>query len=63
MRKPNRKVLAAAVTVEVVSAALAYRDLAGRGDEQVRGPKLAWRIFIGIHPGNSLVYWLAGRRR
>jgi hypothetical protein len=28
----------------------------------VRGPKLLWRILIGINPGNSLAYWLLGRR-
>ena len=62
MRKPNRKVVLAVVAVEAAAAALAYRDLAGRSQEQVRGPKTLWRIFIGINPGNSLLYWLVGRR-
>ncbi len=63
MRKPNRKVVLAVVAVEAALAALAYRDLAGRSQDQVRGPKALWRIVIGINPGNSLVYWLIGRRR
>jgi hypothetical protein len=54
--------VAAVVAVEVVVATLAYRDLARRPDEQVRGPKRLWRIVIGLNPGNSLVYWLLGRR-
>ncbi len=62
MRRPNRKVVAAVVAVEVAAAILAYRDLAARSDEQVRGPKRLWRVLIGLNPGNSLAYWLFGRR-
>ncbi len=63
MRKPNRKVVLAVVAVEAALAALAYRDLAGRSQDQVRGPKNLWRVVIGINPGNSLLYWIVGRRR
>jgi hypothetical protein len=63
MRKPNRNVVLTVVAVEAAAAALAYRDLARRADDEVRGRKLLWRIFIGLNPGNSLVYWLFGRRR
>ena len=62
MRKPNRKVVIAVVAVEAVIAALAYRDLAGRSQDQVRGSKTLWRVFIGINPGNSIAYWILGRR-
>jgi hypothetical protein len=62
VRKPNRNVVLAVVAVEAAAAALAYRDLAHRGQDEVRGPKTLWRIFIAINPGNSLVYWLVGRR-
>ncbi|MGC4112029.1 MAG: hypothetical protein QM747_16770 [Nocardioides sp.] len=61
MRKPPKEVVVAVVAVEAVSAAFAFRDLARRSDEQVRGPKLLWRILIGINPGNSLAYWVLGR--
>ena len=50
------------VVVQVVLAAFAFRDLARRTDEQVRGPKLLWRVLIGLNPGNSLAYWAFGRR-
>jgi hypothetical protein len=62
VRRPNRKVVVAVVAVEVVVAILAYRDLARRPAELVRGPKKLWRIVIGMNPGNSLLYWLLGRR-
>lgn len=62
MRKPPKEVVIAAVVIEALSAAFAFRDLARRDDTQVRGPKLLWRIIIGINPGNSIAYWLLGRR-
>jgi hypothetical protein len=60
-RKPNKPLLGALVAVELVAAKLAWRDLAKRGDAQVRGNKNAWRILILLNPGNSLVYWGIGR--
>jgi len=62
MRKPPREVVITVVAVEAVAAAFAFRDLARRSDEQVRGPKLLWRVLIGLNPGNSLAYWAFGRR-
>jgi hypothetical protein len=61
-RKPPKPVLLAIVVVQVVSAAFAWRDLSRRSDDQVRGSKKAWRAFIALNPGNSLVYWAVGRR-
>ena len=62
MQKPPKEVVVVVVAVQAVSAAFAFRDLARRTDEQVRGSKLLWRILIGINPGNSLAYWVLGRR-
>jgi hypothetical protein len=52
----------AVVAVEVALSVLAYRDLSGRPDELVRGPKKLWQVVIGMNPGNSLLYWLVGRK-
>lgn len=62
VRKPPREVVIAVVAVETVSAVLAYRDLAHRTDDQVRGPKLLWRVVMALNPGNSIAYWIFGRR-
>ena len=62
MPKPNRNVILVVVAVGAAAAALAYRDLAGRSPDQVRGPKNLWRVLMAINPGNSLMYWLVGRR-
>jgi hypothetical protein len=51
------------VAIEVVAATLAWRDLARRSDDQVRGNKNLWRVFVSLNPGNSLLYWAIGRRR
>jgi hypothetical protein len=61
-RRPPKPVLIAIVSVQLVSAVLAWRDLARRTDRQVRGKKKLWRILIVINPGNSFAYWAVGRR-
>jgi hypothetical protein len=55
-------VLAGIVVGEVVASAFAWRDLARRTDDQVRGKKTLWRVFMLMNPGNSLLYWILGRR-
>jgi hypothetical protein len=65
MRVPTRRqklVIAVVVPMEVVSAVFAWRDLSQRGDGEIRGSKRFWRLFMAVNPGNSLLYWLLGRR-
>jgi hypothetical protein len=63
IRKLTKRQIGVIVAGQVVAAGLAYRDLARRPDDLVRGKKRVWRIFIGLNPGNSALYWLIGRRR
>lgn len=61
---PRRKrLLAIVVPAEVVLAVAAWRDLARRPEELVRGSKKLWRRLVLLNPGNSVLYWLFGRRR
>ncbi len=63
MTKRQKWLLAAtALVVEVPLAVRAWQDLDRRTDEQVRGKKSLWRVLVIINPGNSVIYWLAGRR-
>lgn len=66
MRLPTttrgRVLLGAVVAAQAVGSVLAWRDLAERSEDEVRGPKSLWRFIVTINPGNSLVYWLVGRR-
>jgi hypothetical protein len=50
------------VPIQVALAVLAWRDMAWRSDDDVRGPKRFWRVFVLLNPGNSLAYWLFARR-
>jgi hypothetical protein len=58
----KRLLLAIVVPTQFVLARLAWRDLARRTDDEVRGNKNLWRVFVSINPGNSAIYWLFGRR-
>ena len=62
-RKPNKYVLAALAGVEVIIAALTFRDLKRRPQEEIRGSKRFWRVVSLVNPGNAIAYWLVGRRR
>lgn len=61
-RRPNKPLMVALGLASTASAVLAWRDLSHRSDSEVRGKKNLWRIFIGMNPGNSVFYWLLGRR-
>ena len=61
-RKRRGLILAIIVPIQVSLAALAWRDLNRRADDQVRGRKGIWRVFVVINPGNAMFYWLFGRR-
>jgi hypothetical protein len=60
----RRKLILIAIVVplEIVSAVFAWRDLRSRSDDELRGPKRFWRLVIVANPGNSVLYWLLGRR-
>jgi len=59
----RRNLLIVALLVHAVLVFLGWRDLSRRTDEQVRGPKLLWRILIALNSGNSIAYWTIGRKR
>ena len=62
MRKPSKPVLVAIVGVQAVSAFWVWRDLSACPNSEVRGSKKFWRVFVLMNPGNSLAYWIVGRR-
>lgn len=63
MTRDQKAILTAIVVpIEVALAVLAWRDLAGRSERQIRGKKNLWRAAILLNPGNSVIYWFCGRR-
>ncbi len=55
-------VFAVILMVELVFATFAWRDLRNRTEDQVRGNKRVWHVAILANPGNSIAYWLIGRK-
>ena len=62
MKIKRNTLVAIIVPIQVILAVLAWRDLGRRTDDQVRGQKNFWRVFVTLNPGNSVAYWLFGRR-
>jgi len=62
-KKPSTGGIVALVLVDLVLAWFTFRDLRRRPDSQVRGSKRLWRLATLANPGNSLAYWVIGRRR
>jgi len=60
--RPTRTALVALVLAEVALAVLTWRDLRHRPADQIRGSKRLWRVISTINPGNSVAYWLIGRK-
>jgi len=60
--RPKRIALVALVLAEAGLAALTWRDLRRRPAEEIRGSKRFWRVISTINPGNSVAYWLVGRK-
>jgi hypothetical protein len=62
--KSDKKRIALVVIflAEVVLATLTWRDIRNRPAEEIRGSKRLWRIISTINPGNSVAYWVVGRR-
>ena len=61
-RRPPPPALAALALAATVSGTLAWRDLNRRSPGQIRGGRRFWRLLIAMNPGNSILYWLIGRR-
>jgi hypothetical protein len=60
--KPSRPVLVALLLLHVVVTAVTLRDLSQRNQDQIRGPRWFWRVFTPLQMGNSVAYWLVGRK-
>lgn len=58
----QRQAAIAGAMIEAVVTAAALRDLARRRPDDVRGPKLLWRLAFVVQPVGPLAYFLAGRR-
>lgn len=58
----TRKAIVVAGALEAGLTAYAWRDLGKRSGDQVRGPKLLWRLASVVQPVGPLAYLVVGRR-
>lgn len=49
--------------VEAVVTTIAARDLSGRTDDQVNGPRWLWKIAFFVQPFGPIGYLVLGRKR
>jgi len=63
MNKNSRAVLGAALATQLVLGPLTVRDVSRRSSDQVRGPKILWKLWGGTNLAGVAAYWLIGRRR
>ncbi|MBV9413282.1 MAG: hypothetical protein JO148_16945 [Acidimicrobiia bacterium] len=58
----KKRIIVVVVVLEIISTIFAFRDLSDRSDADVRVSKRFWRLLMLSNPGNSVIYWVAGRR-
>jgi len=59
----RRQLIGILVVVDLVAAWFTFRDLRRRDASRIRGSKRFWRMVTIANPGNSLAYWVFGRKR
>jgi hypothetical protein len=63
LKPKDPRAIAALVIVQIFVGRFTMRDLSARTSDQVRGPKLLWRIWASTNLAGSATYWLVGRKR
>ena len=62
-RRADPRLLLALAVAQAVVGTLTVRDVNRRTDDEVRGPKLLWRLWGGTNMLGAALYWLLGRKR
>jgi len=62
-KKIDPRVLTVLLVLQAVIGTLTVRDISSRPKDQVRGPKLLWKVWGGTNTFGSVLYWLIGRKR
>jgi hypothetical protein len=63
IKRPDSRTIVVMVAVQAVVGTFTVRDISRRSAEQVRGPRLLWKLWAGTNTFGALVYWLVGRKR
>ena len=65
MTKERKSLLVAlyVALIHVPVTVLTWRDLNSRPADQIRGPRVLWRLLSAANTGGTVAYWLIGRRK
>lgn len=61
MTESQKAIAIATILVQFTMAVLAWRDLALRSKQEVRGPKWRWAVAIGANFFGPIAYYRRGR--
>lgn len=61
MTETQKAIAVVTVVVQLTMAIFAWRDLARRSNDEVRGPKWRWAIAIGANFFGPIAYFRRGR--
>jgi hypothetical protein len=62
-KKTNKAALALAGVGYIIVTAFTWRDIRRRPSSDIRGDKRVWFVLTALNAGNSVAYWICGRRR
>lgn len=62
LTKRSAPVVAGLVAAQLVAGPVTIRDINRRSKDQVRGPRLLWKLWAGTNLAGVAAYWLLGRK-
>lgn len=63
MTSRKTRLVTAAIATQSILGPLTLWDLAKRSDDQIRGPRLLWRLWGSTNVVGAVSYWVVGRKR
>ena len=61
-KKLDPRVLTVLLVLQGILSILTVRDISGRSADQVRGPRLFWKLWGSSNTLGSVAYWVVGRK-
>ncbi|NYI77544.1 hypothetical protein [Nocardioides panzhihuensis] len=61
-KKQKAILTTSALAAQVVVAPVILRDLQSRSDDELRGPRLLWRLWGSTNLLGAAAYWFVGRK-
>lgn len=62
LSKRSAPVVVGLVAAQVVAGPVTLRDISRRSKDQIRGPRLLWKLWAGTNLAGVAAYWIIGRK-